>query len=297
MSVEVELRGVTLRYGKTTALDRLSLRLGTSQIHGLLGRNGSGKTSLLSLVAAFRRATSGEVLVDGEPVFENPSAARKVCLIRGAGDTVQHDWPGDRVRDALAFAAAVRPLWDDDLAGALVERFALPLRTHLPQLSRGQRSALGVTLGLASRAPLTIFDESYLGMDAPSRYEFYDALLSDFMAHPRTIVLATHLIQEVAALFEHVTIIDAGRLVLQAPAEDLRARGTSVMGPARAVEHFVDGLEVLATTRLGPTTSTTVFGELDDGRRREASAAGLELGPVALQDMFVHLTKTAGRSS
>ena len=82
-------------------------------------------------------------------------------------------------------------------------------------MSQGQRSALGVILGLASRCPLTIFDESYLGMDAPSRYAFYDELLADYLAYPRTIVLSTHLIEEVSSLFEEVVIIDRGRLLIQ----------------------------------------------------------------------------------
>ena len=99
------------------------------------------------------------------------------------GDTVEHDWPGDRVKDALALAAELRPDWDADYAEKLVDRFALPPKKRLGQLSSGQRSALGITLGLASRSPLTMLDESYLGMDAPSRYAFYDELLADFGGH------------------------------------------------------------------------------------------------------------------
>lgn len=291
MTASVEARDVTVRYGSTTAVDRLSFRLEGGRIHGLLGRNGSGKTSLLSVLAAFRRVDEGEVLLDGRPVFEREDAVRDICFIRGAGDTVTNDWPDDRVRNALEFAATMRPRWDAAFADDLVEQFQLPLASRLGELSRGQRSALGITLGLASRAPLTIFDESYLGMDAPSRYAFYDRLLADFAAHPRTFVISTHLIEEVAALFEDVLIIDEGRLLLQGDADDLRERGCTVTGPADAVEAFVADLTVLNDRQLGPTRSATVYGLLDEEQRRAARAAGLELGPVPLQDLFVHLTE------
>lgn len=290
---DLEVRDVTVAYGETVAVDGLSLRLAGPQIHGLLGRNGAGKTSLLSVVAAFRKATSGAVLLDGEPVFENPAATRRICFVRGLGDTVDHDWPGDGVKHALALAAALRPAWDPSYADELVERFSLPTDKRLGELSRGQRCALAVTLGLASRAPLTIFDESHLGLDAPSRYAFYDALLADYVAHPRTFVLSTHLIGEVSSLLEQVSIIQDGQLLLSEPAEELRARGVTVTGPAQAVAALTGGLRVLATRQLGPTRSDTVYGQLDDASCQQAQQAGVELGPVALQDLFVHLTEPA----
>lgn len=290
MTHTIEAHDLTVRYGDTTAVDRLSFRLDGGRIHGLLGRNGSGKTSLLSVLAGFRRADDGEMTVDGQPVFENPDVVGDICFIRGAGDTVTSDWPDDRVKHALEFAAAVRPAWDQPTADALVERFELRRRQRISELSRGQRSALGITLGLASRAPITIFDESYLGLDAPSRYAFYDLLLAEVAEHPRTFVVSTHLIEEVAALFEQVVIIDCGRLLVQGDADDLRARGATVTGPAEEVDRFTAGRRVLSSRQLGPTRSVTVDGALSDDDRRRASAAGLELSPVPLQDLFVHLT-------
>nr|BFE82819.1 hypothetical protein GCM10020093_054200 [Planobispora longispora] len=162
------------------------------------------------------------------------------------------------------------------------------------EMSKGQRSALGVVVGLAGRSPLTMFDESYLGMDAPSRYAFYDALLADFMEHPRTIILSTHLIEEYSSLFEEVVIIDRGRLVLHEESQTLLSRGTSVTGTAGQVEAFTAGLTVLGAKRLGPTASVMVYGDLDEAMRRKAREAGLELGPIAMQDLFIHLTEASG---
>jgi ABC-2 type transport system ATP-binding protein len=215
-----------------------------------------------------------------------------VCLIRESGDLAG----SALVKQVIGLARDLRPYWDDDVATKLLDQFELPLRKRVQSLSRGKKSALGVVLGLASRAPLTIFDETYLGMDVPSRNLFYDTLLEEYAAHPRTIVMSTHLVGEVSALLEEVLIIDRGRLVIQSDTESLRGRGASVVGPAGEVDRFTEGLTVLNEQRLGGTKSTTVYGDLDDGRRRRATEAGLELGPVGLQDLFVHLTaKEAAR--
>ncbi|MCP2169480.1 ABC transporter ATP-binding protein [Goodfellowiella coeruleoviolacea] len=287
MSLSVHLRDLSLRYGETTALDGLSLELAGGKVYGLLGRNGSGKTSLLSVLAARRRASAGTVLVDGEDPFENTRIMRRTCFIRDEVDAYEQT----SVRQALRFAARLRPHWDEDYAHHLVDTFKLPVKKKVSALSRGMKSALGITLGLACRAPLTIFDESYLGMDAPSRYAFYDELLSDYAENPRTIILSTHLIEEVNSLFEEIVILDNGRLVLHEEVDTLRARGVSVTGPAEVVDRFTAGLTVLGEQRLGNTKAVTVYERFDDARRRAARAAGLELGAVPVQDLFVHLTR------
>jgi ABC-2 type transport system ATP-binding protein len=286
--MRIATRDLTLRYGDTVALDGLTLDLPAGRIYGLLGRNGSGKTSLLSLLAGFRRPTSGAITVGGADPFENAAVMGDTCFIRDTLDLADTD----RVGTAVRFTAELRPGFDTGYADKLPDRFALPRRSRVKALSRGQRSALGVTIGLASRAPLTIFDEAYLGMDAPSRALFHRELLDDYLAHPRTIVLSTHLIDEVANLFEQVVIIDRGRLVAYDDTEELRARGVAVTGPDDAVEAFTAGRTVLGEQRLGRTRQVTVYGRLDDADRARAQRAGLELGPVGLQDLVVHLTSS-----
>ena len=291
-ALTVRTENLSVRFAGVPALDRLDLRLAPGKIHGLLGRNGSGKSTLAAVLAGFRRPDEGRVLIEGgdlgtaqEP-YENAVVTSRVCLIRESGDRPE----AVSVKQAIALAAALRPYWDADLAGDLLDRFEVPLNKKIQKLSRGKKSALGVVLGLASRAPLTIFDESYLGMDVPSRNLFYDALLADYTEVPRTVVLSTHLVSEVSAMLEEVVILDNGRLVTQSPVDALRGRGASIVGPAAVVDKFTAGFTVLAEERLGGTKSTTVLGDLDPALLAQATAAGLEIGPVGLQDLFVHLT-------
>jgi ABC-2 type transport system ATP-binding protein len=290
--MRVEFRDLTVRYGRTTAIDGLTCTLEDGKIYGLLGRNGAGKTSLLSVLAAFRRADGGEVLVDGRSPFENAAVTRDICFIRDRVDQEE----SERVERALAFAAALRPNWDHAYAEKLVRLFKLPLRTRVKALSRGMTSALAVTIGLAARAPLTIFDESFLGLDAPSRYAFYDELLAEYLARPRTIIISTHLIEEVGRLFEEVIVVHRGRLVLHDDTDAVRSRGAAVTGPAETVDRFVEGLTVLAERSLGPTKSAMVYGGLSPERVLAARGLDLDLGPIGLQDLFVHLTSDDERA-
>lgn len=287
----IEVDDLRLSFGDTKALDGMSFRLGGRKIYGLLGRNGSGKTSLLSLLAAFRRPTAGMIRIDGQNPWENAALVREICLIRESGDVYEQE----KVSCVVRTAGDLRSSFDRDYGDRLIERFQIPTRKRVQALSRGQKSALGCVLGLASRAPLTIFDESYLGMDAPSRYAFYDELLAEYSARPRTIIISTHLIEEVSSLFEEVIIIDKGRLVAHDEADVLRSRGVAVTGPAEVVDTFTAGLTVLGTQQLGATKSATVFGELNEIQLSAARLAGLELGPVSLQDLFVHLTTGVNR--
>ena len=289
--LEVQLRGVRADYGSTTALDAVDLTIPAGAITGLLGRNGSGKTTMLSLIASLRRPTAGQVLVGGQEPFENESLMEQICLIRESGDVL-----GDEsLAVNLRYAADSRPNWDSDLAARALETFQLDPKRVVQKLSRGQRSAFGATLGLAARAPVTMLDEVYLGLDAPSRYAFYDLLLEDYLAHPRTLVLSSHLIVEIERLLEHVVILDHGRVLVAEEAESLRGQGLQVTGRSTELDALLprlEGITVLATRSLGPTSQATLTGSADHLRTAEAELreAGMEISGVNLQDLFVHLT-------
>lgn len=288
----VQVRDLTVRYGDEVAVDRLTLDIPPGSITGLLGRNGSGKTTLLSTLAAFRRPTSGQVLVDGEDPWENERVMAGTCLVRESGDVLADE----RLTATLDYLEDARPHFDRAFAERLLDVFELAPRSKPGKLSRGKKSAFGAVLGLATRAELTMLDEVYLGMDAPSRYAFYDALLTDYVDHPRTIVLSSHLIDEIERLFEHVVVIDHGALLLAEPADELRARGLTVTGPSDAVERFAAGRTVLGRQQLGRTAQVTLFGPRAGDDAARARDLGVELGPVDLQDLFVHLTARTGGS-
>ena len=286
MTLSVEVRDLNIHFGDTRAVDDVSFTVAGGTICGLLGRNGAGKSTLLSALGAYRLPTSGEIRIGGLDPYEHPLVVADLCLVREGGDFLG----SPKVDAAIALAANLRPGFDRDYADRLIDRFQLPRKKRVDALSRGMRSALAVTVGLASRCGLTMFDEPHLGMDAAARYAFYDELLADYMRHPRTIILSTHLIDEVADLLEDVMIIDHGRLLLHEPVAELRGRGAEVIGTVAAVESFTRGMDIVSDRSLGPTRSVTVVDRLTAEQRRAAADDGIELGPIHLQDLFVNLT-------
>lgn len=289
MTAAVEVTGLTRRFGRFAAIDNVSFTIEHNRIYGLLGRNGAGKTTMMQLLTGQQFPSSGTVRVFGADPVENAAVLQDTCFIKEA-----QRYPEEfSAKHVFASAPWFFPNWDADFAERLTKDFRLPVNRRIKKLSRGQVSAVGVIVGLASRAPLTFFDEPYLGLDAVARQIFYDRLLADYAEHPRTVILSTHLIDEVSNLLEHVLLIDDGRIVLDADADELRGSASTVAGPTAAVERFAAGREVLHRDTLGGLASYTV-GRLSATDRVAASQAGLELGPVSLQQLVVAKTTSTG---
>ena len=287
MSPVIEVRNLTKRYKDTFALDDVSFDIQEDTIYGLLGRNGAGKTTAMSILTAQNIPTSGQVRVFGENPYENARVLSRMCFVRES-----QKYPDDATpRHAFASARLFFPGWDQELADQLVDDFRLPVKRTIKKLSRGQLSAVGVIIGIASRAEITFFDEPYLGLDAVARQTFYDRLLADYAERPRTVVLSSHLIDEVSNLIERVLVLDEGRISMDESTEDARAQATHVVGDAATVERALDGREVIHRERLGRVASVTFLGRLDDAERAALTASGLDLEPVSLQQLIVRRTQ------
>lgn len=285
--MNVKVDKLSLEYGNYAALQDVSFELTDKKIYGLLGRNGAGKTSLLSILASFREQSAGSVTINGEAPFENASIMQQVAFLYNK----DYKDETDSVKKLLEGVERFRPNFDREYAEYLVKRFKLDQKKAIKKLSKGMQSAVNVTIGLASRAPLTIFDEVYLGMDAPSRDIFYKELLEDQERHPRTIILSTHLVSEMDYLFDEVLLLHGGKIMLQENYDALISKGAKITGNADVVDDFVQSKQSIHEERLGATKAVTILGELSGDERRIASDKGIDIAPVTLHELFVHLTK------
>jgi ABC-2 type transport system ATP-binding protein len=287
MTPTLRTSGLTKRYrGGITALEGVSIDLPPNTVTGLLGRNGAGKTTLMQLLAGHRRPSSGTIEAFGRDPYDDETVTSRICLARES----QRYPDSYRVRHALRGVGMLYPNWDDGFAHQLLHDFGLPPDRPIKKLSRGMASMVAAVIGLAARAPITMFDEPYLGLDAVARHLFYDRLLADYAEHPRTIVLSTHLIDEISDLVEHVVVIDRGQVLIDETVDALRQDAVTVSGPLDTVSRFVAGRAVIHTRKVAGIASATVTGAGTSNARDEARRLGLEVSAVTLQELFVRVT-------
>lgn len=290
MRWDITAKNIGLKLKDNEVLKDISFNLEHGKTYGLLGRNGAGKTSLLSLLASYREPTSGKLLIGGEEPFEN----RKVMPHVGFVYETDYSDEDEALKDYFDFAERYRPFFDRVYAEQLAERFKVPLDKSLASLSSGKQSALNAILGLASRTPVTILDEVYLAMDAPTRDLFYQEVIEEQARHPRTMILSTHLVSEMEYLFDHVLLLQEGRLMVDEEYDAFVSRGASITGTSAVVDTFVariqNDVKQLKTQQLGDTKSVMIYGELSEEKQEEAVSLGLDIGPVSLQELFIHLT-------
>ncbi|KUO50860.1 MAG: hypothetical protein APF76_01385 [Desulfitibacter sp. BRH_c19] len=294
MKSAIEVNNLTKKFGTTTALANINLSFDGNKIYGLLGRNGAGKTTLLHLLAAQLLPSNGSISIRGESLYENNNALSQICYI-GLFLNNNKYIKTFKVKDFLKSAAMFFPNWDEKLAKQLTELFSLDIKKPYRNLSTGMLSMVSIIISLASRAPITLLDEPYSGLDASARQEFYDVLAEDFGRHPRTIVFSTHLIDEASNLFEDVIILHQGKIVLHEPMETLEESSLIVFGDKDELESRLGNKRVIHRELFGHRASYALFDKISEQEKTAWTHAGLELRSLTLQQLFVHLTANSGR--
>lgn len=284
--MKLTLKNVTKKYKQRSVVHDVSLELTEPKIYALLGRNGAGKTTIMDMIAGHLLPSSGEILINDEAVFDNRGCLKEICLIK-EGDNFHPDM---RVKDVLGTYANVYENWNETLANELVNVYKLPLKGRVKTLSKGMVSSLGVIVGLASGAKITIFDEPYIGMDAAARQKFYAQLLDVYEQEERTIIFSTHLIDEASLLFEEIFIIKDGEIILREPVEVIREQTFAVTGDKEEVLAFVDGKHVMQTKHLANVMTAYVYGD------KGIVPDSLQVEGIPIQDVMIYLTEMEGET-
>jgi ABC-2 type transport system ATP-binding protein len=286
MSV-LEFDSVTKTYGNKKALDSLTFTLGENKITGLIGRNGAGKTTMLKIAAGFMRESSGEVRVFGKHPFNNLTVSANLIMI----DNDMNLPAALSLEELLEAAANFYPNWDMKLARNLFDYFSLhPKQTHAG-LSKGMKNTFNAIIGLAARCPLTIFDEPTNGMDAGVRKDFYRALLKDYIANPRTIIISSHHLNEVEDILEDILLLKDGKQFLHMPVEELREYAVVVSGKEEAVNSWLRGHEVFHKSEVSfGRTFAVIRNDLSDEQIAAAMKMSLEFSTISNEDLCLYLT-------
>ncbi len=281
MSALITARNLTKRYGKHVALDHASFEVQPGRIVGLIGPNGSGKTTTLKALLGLTQF-EGELSVLGlDPRTQRDELMRDVCFI--ADVAVLPRWL--KVKDAVDFVAGVHPRFNRAKAERYLANTKLEPGIKVKAMSKGMIVQLHLALVMAIDAKLLVLDEPTLGLDILYRKQFYQHLLEDYFDEHRTIVITTHQIEEVENLLTDLLFIREGKITLAASMEEIGDRYTEVM---------VEPQFVTAATALAPLTQRSVFGKavmLFDGASRAQLEKFGEIRTPSVADLFVATMK------
>jgi len=266
----IEIKGLTRRFGRNTALDDVYLSVPPGIVMGLVGENGAGKTTLIKHVLGLLCAQEGSVRVFGKDPVSNPeSVLSQIGYLSEEGDLPS--WM--RVRELIRYAAAFYPTWDMDYADKLLREFNLDPEAKLSKVSRGQRSRAGLLVAMAYRPQLLLLDEPSSGLDPIVRRDILGAIIRTIADDGRTVLFSSHLLSEVERVSDKVAILKSGRILLNDTLENVKQRHVRVTLVFQEPRNTAPDLEgSLGWTGCKREWSTTYFGPIG---YLEASAAAL----------------------
>jgi ABC-2 type transport system ATP-binding protein len=280
----IEARGLRKAYDTTVALSGVDLRLEEGRILGLIGPNGAGKTTALNAILGLT-PYQGELKVLGrDPWTERDQLMRDVCFI--ADVAVLPRWI--TVSQALDYVAGVHPRFDRAKAEGFLAKTTIRRSSKVRELSKGMVTQLHLALVMAIDAKLLVLDEPTLGLDILYRKQFYDSLLNDYFDRNRTIVVATHQVEEIQHVLTDVMFIDRGRIVFDHSMEEVESR---------YVEVVVHPEKAAAARALQPMHERQVLGRsillLDAVERNQLTALG-DVRTPSIADLFVAVMENQG---
>lgn len=282
----IECSGLSKKYGKTIALNNVNVTIEENKITGLIGRNGAGKTTLLKILAGYLKETSGEVKVFSNRPFNNLFVSANSVFIDD-----QMSLPESlSLAEILEQAGNFYENWDNELAQRLFEYFQFHPKQRHSSLSKGKRSIYHMIIGLSARCALTIFDEPTTGMDVVARTDFYRALLKEYIAYPRSIIISSHHVDEMEEILENILLIKEGTTYLHAPAAEVKELAIGIKGKSSVVNKWVAAKEIYYKRHLGDSLFVVVNNDFPSSFFETARLEGLKVMPVSLSDICMYIT-------
>lgn len=283
----IEVKKVNKSYNKKQVLKDINITFEENRIYGLLGRNGAGKTTLLNLITDRAILDSGKITIDGETIYENDNALEKIYFM-----TEKTLYPQDyKVKEIFKWTKEFYNNFDSEYALELAKKFNLNINTKIKNLSTGYNSICKIITTLASNANVLIFDEPVLGLDANHRELFYKVLMENYIENPKTIILSTHIIEEVSNLIEKVIILNNSKVISSDEAEELLDKAYTVSGLSENIDKFVEAKNIVNIEEITSFKSATIIGNLTKEDKKLAEDLELKFSKVELQKLFIYLTE------
>ncbi len=282
----IEIKDLKKSFGGFPALDGLNLTVPTGSVYGLVGPNGAGKTTAIKHLTGVYRQDSGEVLLDGAAVYENPEAKAKIAYIP---DEVYY-FPQAGIRDMAEFYRGVYPSFSEERYRRLGEAFNLEEKAPIKRFSRGMQKQAAFRLAMSLMPEVLVLDEPVDGLDPVMRRQIWTLLLADVAERGMTVLVSSHNLRELEDVCDHVGIIHAGKTLVERSLSELQDNMVKVQLVLPEGASLPEGLSVLHESRVGQVRTLILRGRTEEISAVVAAAGPLfyDLLPLTLEEIFIY---------
>ena len=280
----IEVRNLTKHFGDFCALDDLQLHVPKGAVYGLVGPNGAGKSTLIRHLTGVYRPDHGEVLIDGEAVYENEGIKSRFAYIP---DEVFY-FHTSNLKDMMHFYRGMYRNFDLSLYYKLCEVFALDAKKPIRSFSKGMQKQAAFLLSLCTRPDLLILDEPVDGLDPVMRRQVWSLILQDVAEREVTVLVSSHNLRELEDVCDHVGIMHHGKMLLERSLTELQGNIVKVQVAFNGKRPA--DLDILHSTQSGRLETLIVRGEQEEIQAKIQAAEPLffELMPLSLEEVFVY---------
>lgn len=280
----IKLNNVSKRYrnSKINALSNINIQFEKGKIYGLLGRNGSGKSTLLKLISYKLFTSSGLILINEQLLSNKLDLSNIVHLL---SDKNYYD-ENIRIIDHYIFISKINDAFNYENAISLSEQFGIDLNLKPKDLSTGYTSAFKICVALSMNVDYLLLDEPTNGLDANHRQLFYKLLIEYYQKYLNTIIISSHIIDEITNIIEHVVLVNEGELIINSDVEDLLNKAFVISGKDSLVRDYIKGMSTFHIDTKGFITNAYVFDKIDT-----STISGLNISKITLQDLIILLTE------
>ena len=282
----IEVKDVVKTFDGFRALDGVTMTVPRGAVYGLVGPNGAGKSTLIRHLTGVYRPDSGELLLGGEPVYENPAVKRRVAAIAD-------DWyyfPQSSIREMAGFYAGLYPTFSWERYNKLREAFPLPEKQMLRRMSKGMQKQAAFWLAMSLRPDVLILDEPVDGLDPVMRRQVWNLVLADVAENGTTVLISSHNLRELEDVCDHVGIMNGGKVLLEHPLTELQANIVKVLVALPDEAKLPDGLDILHQSSQGHLYTLIVHGDAAEVTNRLSTAQPqyLDVVPLTLEEIFIY---------
>ena len=279
----LKLKNITKKYGNHVVLNDITINFDNPEgVYGILGRNGVGKTTLMKIIFNMITRYQGQIELNGEITKNNDELLKNMVYSGGEVNKYNSFYQG-KIKDLLKAYRMMYDSFDQGYAESMLERYGISTKQKFSKLSTGNKTLVQNTIGLATRAPITILDEPTNGLDSVNRQTFFQFMMEDYAEHPRLFMLSTHLIQEVENYLTDVVILKDSAILIADTLERIQLKSHLVSN------YQLENKVVISETTFGSRTEQIIYDDLSDDDINTIKANGGEVKPINLQQLFNEL--------